>query len=118
MASCGYPIDPDKWTPDFGIHGDHGAIAYDAQAFSAALTARYLTQDEADDAALQRCGAGCVIVLRFEGAGQCGAIAGGSNRIAGVGSGMPQADAESAALEQCSSQGGVECAVRLVGCND
>jgi len=118
LASCGYPIDPDKWVPDFGIHGDHGATAVNAADMVGSLTARYLSQDEADAQALQLCGKGCKIVLRFEGAGTCGALASSSNKSYGVGSGATASAAAAIATEQCGSSGGDGCIVKLQGCND
>lgn len=118
LLACGYPTDPDKWLPDFGIQGEHGAIAVNAADMVGALTARYLNQDEADAKALQLCGKGCSIALRFEGAGSCGALASSTNRKLGVGSGPAAALAVEAAIAQCRSNGGSDCVVKLQGCND
>lgn len=118
LASCGYPADPDKWMPDFGIHGDHGAIAVNATDFVGALTARYLSQEEADSRSLQLCGKGCEVVLRFEGAGVCGVLASSTNKHFGVGSGTTLSAAKETAIEQCSAEGGEDCVAKLQGCND
>jgi hypothetical protein len=118
IAGCGYPVDPDKWLPDFGIHGNYGAIALNATDSIGALTARFLSQGEADNRALQLCGNGCAIALRFEGAGVCGAVASGANGSVGVGSGAPQSSADAVALEQCRQDGATDCVVALQGCND
>jgi hypothetical protein len=117
-VGCGYPVDPDFWIPDFGIDGDHGAIAFNPEEFRAALTARYLSQDEADSGALKLCGKGCEIVLRFEGDNLCGALASGTNHLVGVGSGKPQSLADSAAIDECRATGGTECEISLNGCNN
>jgi hypothetical protein len=91
VAGCGIPVgDPDTWVPDFGIHGDYGAIAVNYEDHIAALTARYLNPGEADSQALALCGNGCEIALRFQGEGQCGCAASSSNGTIGVGSGKPQ----------------------------
>lgn len=119
VTGCGgLPSDPDSWVPDFGIHGDFGAIAVNPEDHIAALTARYLNQGEADAKALELCGSGCEIALRFEGEGQCGAAASSPNGTIGVGSGKPQAAADTAALENCRQEGGTDCVVKLQGCND
>ena len=115
---CGYPVDPDFWIPDFGIDGDHGAIAFNPLEISAALTARYLSQDEADSGALKLCGKGCEIVLRFEGDNMCCALASRTNRLVGIGSGKPQSLADSAAIQDCREKGGMECEISLNGCNN
>ena len=117
LVGCGYPVDPDKWVPDFGIEGDHGAIAINAEDMSGALTARFLSQEEADARALGMCGAGCEIVLRFEGGDACGALASASDGRYGAAEGRVKAATESAAIEQCSLAGGNDCQVQLSGCN-
>lgn len=111
-------MDPDWWVPDFGIHGDYGAIAVNEADSTGTLTARYLNQGEADSRALELCGKGCAIALRFQGAGQCGAVARSENGAIGVASGKPQANADAAALESCRKDGGTDCVVKLQGCND
>ena len=118
LAGCGYPVDPDKWMPDFGIEGDHGAIAVNATDMVGALTARYFTQGDADSKALQLCGNGCEIALRFHGDNTCGALASAPNKHFGVGSGSSEASAVAAAIDQCRAQGGDDCTEQLKGCND
>jgi Domain of unknown function (DUF4189) len=118
VAGCGYPIDPDSWVPDFGIHGENGAIAVNYADSIGALAARYLNQAEADSRALELCGNGCEIALRFQGAGQCGAVARSEDGKIGVASGKPQASADAAAIENCRQEGGMNCVVRLQGCNE
>lgn len=119
-GGCGipYPSDPEKWLPDFGIEGDHGAIAVKTDYSAAALTARYISQDEANDAALDRCGKSCQLVLKFEGDELCGALAAGSNKRIGVATGRPESAAEASALAQCEASGGQDCEIKLSGCND
>lgn len=117
LGGCGYPVDLERWIPDFGFTGDHGAIALNATDMVGALTARYPSQDEADARALKLCGQGCSIVLRFEGAGTCGALASDSETHFGVGTGVTPDSAAAAALGQCRDAGGSACAVGLQGCN-
>jgi hypothetical protein len=117
LSGCGYPVDPDKWVPDFGIEGDHGAIALNAANMSGALTARFLSQKEADAKALRLCGEGCEIVLRFEGKNACGALASAPNGRYGVADGDDKAATESAAIQQCRVAGGDDCVVELSACN-
>ncbi|HSC63840.1 MAG TPA: DUF4189 domain-containing protein [Caldimonas sp.] len=104
--------------PDFGIDGDHGAIAVKADHTSAALTARYIGQGAADDAAMKLCGVGCSIELRFEGNNVCGALAAGTNQTIGVATGVPISTAEAAALLGCQGAGGQACEIKLSACND
>ena len=111
-------MDPDVWMPDFGIHGDYGAIAVNYVDPRAALTARVLKQSEADSRALELCGSGCEIALRFQGAGLCGSVASSADGTIGVGSGKPQTAADAVALGDCSKERGTDCTVRLQGCND
>lgn len=119
LAGCGgLPMDPDQWLPDFGIHGDYGAIAINDADSIGALTARYLNQGEADRRALELCGNGCEIALRFQGAGQCGAVARSENGAIGVASGKPQTTADAAAIGNCQKDGGKDCVVKLQGCNE
>jgi hypothetical protein len=113
VASCGYPLDRDSWFPDIGV----GAIAFSPEEFTAALTARDVSQQEANSGAMKLCGTGCEIVLRFEDDNLCGALARGNNHRFGVGSGKPQSATDSAALDDCIAQGGMECTVKLNGCN-
>ncbi len=104
--------------PDFGIQGEHGAIALNAIDMVGSITARYLSQDQADSQALALCGKGCEIVLRFQVTGKCGALASSPDKKWGVGSGDSASSASAAAMKQCSSNGGQDCAVELQGCND
>jgi hypothetical protein len=119
VAGCGgLPADPDDWVPDFGIHGDYGAIALNRADSIGALTARFLNQADAESRALELCGNGCEIALRFQGPGQCGAAARSEDGTIGVGSGKPQTAADAVARDDCRQQGGTSCVVRLQGCNE
>ncbi|MGM9426716.1 DUF4189 domain-containing protein [Hydrogenophaga sp. MI9] len=104
LTACGGGSDP---TP-------YGSVAWDASRPSAAITINYVTQEQANSAALERCGGGaCAVVLEFSGKGACGAIAVGSGAslVAGVGKGASQADAESAAVADCGAKGGGSCSI-------
>lgn len=120
LAACGgNPWDPDKLTPEFGTDWNSGSIALNSVTLEAGITANYASQDEADAAAVSTCGGGaCVTVLRFSGAGVCGAIARATNRAVGVGSGGSLDAARNQALAQCVAHGGLDCAVGLSMCND
>lgn len=120
VAGCGgYPLDPDKWTPDYGFEWHSGSIALNTVTLDAGITVNYPTQEEADAAAISTCGgSACVTVLRFSGERVCGALARATNRAVGVGSGGSLDAARSQALAQCAAQGGLDCAVGLSKCND
>jgi hypothetical protein len=117
VSGCGYPVDIEKWLPDIGVEGDHGAIALDAANMNGALTARFPSQQEADAKALRLCGEGCEIVLRFEGKNACGALASAPNGRYGVADGDVKAETEAAAIQQCQAVGGNDCVVELSACN-
>ncbi len=119
LAACGYPVDPDKWMPDFSFDWSSGSIALNAVTMQAGLTANRPSQEEADAAAISTCGgAPCATVLRFSGKGVCGALASASNRAYGVSMGASLDTARSQALAQCSTRGGLDCIVGLSACND
>lgn len=120
LAACGgSPLDPEDITPDFSFDWHSGSIALNAVTLEAGITANRPSQDEADAAAISTCGgAACTTVLRFSGAGVCGAIARATSRAVGVGSGGSLDVARSQALAQCAAQGGADCAVVLSACND
>lgn len=104
LTACGGGSDP---TP-------YGSVAWDAARPSAAITINYVTQEQANAAAVERCGGGaCAVVLEFAGKGSCGALSIGSGTplVAGVGKGASQAEAESAATADCSAKGGGSCSV-------
>ena len=92
----------------------YGAIAWDAGRPSAAIVVNYVTQQQANAAAIERCGGGgCAVVLEFSSKGSCAALAvgGGSAAVIGVASGASQGAAEAAAVEDCSAKGGRSCTI-------
>lgn len=102
LAACGGGGDP---TP-------YGSVAWDGSRPAAAITINYVTQEQANAAALERCGGGaCAVVLEFSGKGSCGALAVGGGLVAGVGKGASQAEAEAAAVADCGAKGGGSCSV-------
>jgi len=104
LTACGGGGDP---TP-------YGAIAWDASTPAAYIATNFVSQDQANAGAVERCGGGaCAVVLEFAGKGSCGALAvgGGASLVIGVASAGTQADAEAAAVASCSSNGGAGCAI-------
>ena len=104
LTACGGGSDP---TP-------YGSVAWDASRPSAAITINYVTQEQANAAALERCGGGaCAVALEFSGKGSCGAIAVGSGSplVAGGGKGASQGEAEAAAVSDCGAKGGGACSI-------
>jgi Domain of unknown function (DUF4189) len=120
LAACGgSPLDPDKFTPDFSLDWHSGSIALNPVTFEAGITANYPSQDEADAAAITTCGgAACSTVLRFSGAGVCGALARSTDRHVGVATGGSLDAARSQATAQCTARGGTDCAAGVSMCND
>ena len=104
LAACGGSDDP---TP-------YGAIAIDESKPAALIVKNFYTQQQADDAAVSRCGGGaCAVVWQFAGKGTCAALAsgGGKGFVWGVASGSSQAEAEANALASCNAKGGVGCVI-------
>lgn len=102
LTACGGGSDP---TP-------YGAVAWDGSRPSAAIRINYVTQEQANAAAVESCGGGgCAVVLEFAGKGSCGALAVGTGLVAGVGKGASQAEAEAAAVADCGAKGGGSCSV-------
>jgi hypothetical protein len=94
----------------------HGAIAINAITRAGGISANYQSQSEANNGALGQCGSGCSVVATF-GNGSCGAVARGSDGAIGYSIGGSKAQAESGALSQCRSVGGIACEIRLSACN-
>jgi hypothetical protein len=116
LAGCGgyLPgLDPDEL---FGWH--YGSIALNPETFAIAITANQPSQETSDQKAVQTCGsAACIVVLRYVGQDRCGAIARGSNRTYGVGTGSSIQDAQGQALQHCLANGGLDCQPGLADCN-
>jgi hypothetical protein len=118
LAGCGggyLPgLDPDEL---FDWH--YGSVALNPETFAIAITANQPSQETSDQKAVQTCGsAACAVVLRYSGAGSCGAIARGSNWTYGVGTGASVQDAQAQAVQQCQQKGGLDCRPGLADCHD
>ena len=96
-----------------GSETTYGAIALNATDPAAIIVTNFIDQAKANDAAVTRCGEGCEVIYEFAGSGNCGALATGSGAtlVWGVGGGRSAAEAEAAAVEQCSANGGANCAI-------
>ena len=77
----------------------------------------YATKDEADEAALQECGAGCTVVLQFwDGCGAYAADQASGSTVYGWAVGHTRGEAESKAVTECVNQGGSACQVKVWSC--
>src|SRR3989442_1401816 len=83
--------------------GLYGALAFDRRDGSYGFSYDYPTQREANEHAIQQCGAGCVVVGEF--AKACAAYATGDNAAEGQGIGLWRSEAERQALEMCQRTG-------------
>jgi hypothetical protein len=93
-----------------------GAISVNSLTRAAGISANYTSQNEANVRASAECGSGCSVVATF-GNGMCGALARGADGAVGYAVATSRSQAESNALSQCRSVGGISCAVRLSECN-
>lgn len=78
----------------------------------------YPTMRQAERKALEECGSGCSIVLRFRTG--CGAYAADQtpgSTVHGKGTARDSRSAQNRALEQCRSRGGSQCAVLVWACH-
>lgn len=92
----------------------YGSIAWEGDRPSAAIVVSFVTQEQANAAAIERCGGGgCAVIHEFSGKGSCAALAvgGGSPLVTGVASGSSQGEAEAAAVGACSAKGGRTCTI-------
>jgi serine/threonine-protein kinase len=97
------PGNPDVYVPQPGAPGDNfGAIAFSTSSGAIGYSYDYSSGDDAQQSALQNCGYGCRVVLRFTNA--CGALAVGAGYGYGTGWAGNRQDAKSNALSYCSSQ--------------
>jgi hypothetical protein len=93
-----------------------GAISVNSLTRAAGISANYTSQNEANLRASAECGSGCSVVATF-GNGMCGALARGADGAVGYSVASSRSQAESNALSQCRSVGGISCVVRLSECN-
>jgi Domain of unknown function (DUF4189) len=94
-----------------GDSNGYGAVAVSASTNKVAITSEQLTQSIANDVARDDCDAGdCQVVLQFE---ECGAaaqgIASGGRLVIAGGAGNTAFDAQTAANNACTAQGGTGC---------
>jgi hypothetical protein len=104
LAACGGSDEPNPY----------GAIAVDENRPAAVIVTNFISQQQADDSAVSRCGGGdCAVVWRFSGKGSCAALASGGGRgfVWGTANGGTQAEAEANAVAACSAKGGVNCQI-------
>lgn len=99
-----------------------GSLAIDSgQGKQYGFSYNYSNFTKADQKALEECGYGCNVVLRFE--GQCAAYAAdqasGSSAY-GWGKSSTNTAAQNKALQECRSAGGnySNCIVRVYGCDN
>lgn len=89
----------------------YGAIAFSNNTTRAAIVTGGWTQSEANDEARDRCDArDCTVVLTFR---ECGALSAGTlpggRLIIGVAEGRSTLEAQTAANNACSANGGANC---------
>ena len=97
-----------------------GALAIDEnQGDQWGWAVNFSTQAEADQHALNECGYGCSIVVRFW--NSCAAYAADQTRgstVAGWSYGYSSiSEAQYTAMSQCRSRGGTNCLLRVWGCD-
>jgi hypothetical protein len=93
-----------------------GAIAVNSLTRAAGISANFTSQNEANVRAGIECGSGCSVVATF-GNGMCGALSRGTDGAVGYAVASSRSQADSNALSQCRSVGGISCVVRLSECN-
>ena len=94
----------------------YGAIAYNKNTGRYGWSTNYKTQDEANDRALDECGRGCRVVMRFWGEYR-GALARGDNSAWGATSGPTDEGTRRTAIETCRKYRGTNCSVLVSACN-
>jgi hypothetical protein len=91
-----------------------GALAYNSANGAYGFSYNYASKYDADRRALNECGYGCQVVLRF--GNGCAAYATGYDGSYGWGHYPTRYAAEQRALAECSARGG-GCAIRVWACN-
>ncbi|AXS39093.1 DUF4189 domain-containing protein [Breoghania sp. L-A4] len=92
----------------------HGSLAYRADTGAFGYSHDFNNPRDADRRALQECGRGCSIVVRFKNG--CGAYASAPNGAYGWGVGPTRDAAEYTAFDECDSRA-PGCEIRVWGCN-
>lgn len=98
----------------------YGALAIDGnKGRGYGFAVNYSTQSAADSYALNQCGYGCQVVIRFY--NTCAAYAADQARgstVYGWSQGNTGPSARIAAINQCRNRGGRSCVVRVWGCTN
>lgn len=119
LAGCGGGGYLPGLSPDDLFDWHYGAIAIHPTTLKGGITANMASQDTADARAVETCGGPpCTVVLRYAGAGACGALARAPAGIYGVGLGTTRASATAAAVADCLAKGGTGCNDTNADCND
>jgi hypothetical protein len=94
--------------------GGYGAIAFSQSSGAHGYSFGYDTRGGAEREALQGCGGGCTVVLRFSNA--CGALAVGANNGYGTGWASSRGQAEHIAMSNCN-QNSTNCSILQWACS-
>ena len=89
--------------PSVAVADDsYGAIAFSSESGATGYSYNFGSREEAEERALQECGAGCEVVQWFKNA--CAALAVGDNNGWGTGWSGNREEAENIALNKCGEQ--------------
>lgn len=95
-----------------------GAIAYDTESGRRGWSFNFDNPRGAERKAMQECGPGCEIILRF-GNRQCGALASTENNHGwGAAWRRSSREARDAAYENCQERNRSRCIIRMTECNE
>jgi hypothetical protein len=94
----------------------NGAIAYNSGTGAVGWSYEFRTAGEADSYAINKCGAGCTVVVRVSGS-SCGAYATSDNGATGWATSAYMSEAINNAIGYCQQGGGVNCQERAHTCN-
>jgi hypothetical protein len=96
----------------------YAALAIDHNAGSAyGWAVNHYTQRNADNAALENCGRGCHVVLRFYGGCGAYAVERGNDSLYGWGKAATEYEAKQRAEREVRRRGGRDVVIRVWGCN-
>lgn len=114
-------------TAALSLFGAPAANAYDNQYGALAIdhnagdqygwAVNHYSQAQADRAALNECGRGCRVVVRFYGGCAAYAVERGNDSLYGWGKASTREAAQSRALAEVRARGGRDNVVRVWGCN-
>lgn len=95
-----------------------GALAIDGHRGQYGFVHNTGNVSQAEQKALNDCGAGCQVVLRFEnGCAAYAADQSGESKAYGWGALKTSIDSENRAMAACEARGGKSCRVQSSGCN-